>query len=1000
MILENYYENPAVLHVGTEPNRAYYIPYGDFKTATRMCREDSDRFCLLNGLWWFKYYDSIQEISHSVEELPEMLRDFDTISVPSVWQMNGYDHCQYTNAKYPFPFDPPYVPSRNPCGLYVQDFEVDVQAEKYEKYLNFEGVDSCFYLWINGAFVGYSQVSHATSEFCITKYIKTGSNCIAVLVLKWCDGSYLEDQDKFRFSGIFRDVYIIMRPENHLADATIRTCLRGEKAEISVASRFVGKPSAIDYTLLDPKGDVVARGTGREHFTIEVMTPLLWNAEQPNLYCLLLETNGEIIPFSVGLREVKIKDKTLCINGKRIQLLGVNRHDSNPMTGPVVTLADMENDLQMMKRHNINAVRTAHYPNSPVFLELCNRYGLYVLDEADIEAHGASQLYGDEAEYAMFSHMPSYRESILDRVRLLYERDKNQPSVIIWSLGNESGYGENFEAAAAELKAKDPGRLIHYESTFFRQKDHECDFSNLDFHSQMYTPIAEISAYCEDVSHEKPFLVCEYAHAMGTGPGDLEKYHALLERYSNYCGGFVWEWCDHAALCGVPNEGREHYCYGGDFGDEPNDGNFCVDGLVFPDRRPHAGLLELKNVNRPARFACIDLEMGRFLVCNHLDFVSLNTCITVDYVVELDGKIICRGTLEDSLLQVGPHEIHEFTLFIPPAESGTMTIRFSQWQKKNLPWMKIGDPVGFDTIVLRKKNVVLPPLSSAQNLLQCMETAQEILLKTPDFTYVYDKSSGCFCDMTVRSHPFLLHAMQYNIWRAPTDNDQYVRVQWEQCGYHRTSLKVYQTKLTVHNGLAKIESDLSLSAAAIQRILTLNVCWTVDCKGTVDCVIRAHKNQNVPYLPRFGIRLFLPKKMNQLEYLGYGPGESYCDFHSSTAFGRYSEFVDEHFEHHIRPQENGSHWGCESATLFSEEMSLTVEGDYFCFNASHYSQETLDNAKHDFALHADDFTVLCVDYKQSGVGSNSCGPALPEEYQLCETEFTWNFRLKPILFDK
>ena len=609
MIVPRYYEDLEILHENTMPARSYYIPASKRMDDLVEHREQSDRIQFLNGIWKFRYYDSIYNVKEAFYKGEFDADGYADMKVPGLWQNAGYDSHQYTNIKYPFPFDPPYVPQDNPCGAYVYDFEYTKDIKAPKAFLNFEGVDSCFYVWINGEYVGYSQVSHATSEFDVTELVKEGKNRIAVLVLKWCDGSYLEDQDKFRMSGIFRDVYILKRPENAIRDYRITTQLETEKATVNIQVEYT-KNIETNIILEDKNGAIIATGSIRENGSVklDVVCPILWNTENPYLYTLILKTENETIVEYVGFRTIEIVNKVILFNGQKIKFRGVNRHDSDPVTGFTVGIDQIMKDLTMMKQHNFNSIRSSHYPNVPYFYQLCDKYGFMVIDEADIEAHGPFLIYRKEdTDYNRFKRWnekiaddPSWEKAIIDRVQLMVLRDKNRPSIVMWSMGNESAYGCNFEKALKWTKEFDPLRITQYESARYRNYDVTYNYENLDLYSRMYPSLEEIAEYLEkDAS--KPFLLVEYCHCMGNGPGDFEDYFQLIQKNDLMCGGFVWEWCDHAIDKGIAENGKRMYYYGGDHGEIVHDGNFCTDGLVYPDRKPHTGLLEYKNVYRPAR---------------------------------------------------------------------------------------------------------------------------------------------------------------------------------------------------------------------------------------------------------------------------------------------------------------------------------------------------------------------------------------------------------------
>ena len=583
MEFQKMHENPDVLHVGTCQNRSYFLPKAPEDG------EESTRVCLLNGTWSFRYFDSFLDVfpEGSEGEICFDEEDMDEIEVPSCWQNAGYDRHQYTNVRYPFPYDPPYVPDENPCGLYLRRFYMNAEDLTQKNYLNFEGVDSCFYLWINEQFAGYSQVSHSTSEFDITDLLNEGENSVAVLVVKWCDGSYLEDQDKLRMSGIFRDVYLIRRPLAHIRDYFVKTTVSDDlsHADIRVEMDFIGLPD-VTAELYDAEGALLESTAGAEpNFALE--NPHLWNAEDPYQYTIVFRTADEVIEQKVGISKIEIRDSVLYFNNVKIKLRGVNRHDSDPVTGYTISREQAKRDLFLMKQHNINAVRTSHYPNAPWFLQLCSEYGFYVIAEADIEGHGAAAQTGGYGmdEYADNALNPIFDKAIMDRIQRSVIRDKNNACVLMWSYGNETGWGPSFEKAGAWVREYDPSRLTHYENTYYDARGHKNDLSSLTTESRMYSAPEWIDEYMVDPKYTKPLVLCEYIHAMGNGPGDAEQYQQLIMKYDRFMGGFVWEWCDHAVYGGTTPDNRDIFRYGGDFGEYPHDGNFCMDGLVYPDAR-------------------------------------------------------------------------------------------------------------------------------------------------------------------------------------------------------------------------------------------------------------------------------------------------------------------------------------------------------------------------------------------------------------------------------
>lgn len=711
MMIPRYYEDLSILHDNTMPMRSYYIPASQKMNTLIEHREDSDRFQLLNGVWKFQYYKSVYDLKEEFYRTSFNTKDFDDITVPGVWQIAGYDSPQYTNIRYPFPFDPPYLPQDIPCGAYVRKFTYHENIDAPKIYLNFEGVDSCFFVWLNGKYTGYSQVPHATAEFDVTEFLEEGENTIAVLVLKWCDGSYLEDQDKFRMNGIFRDIYLLKRPERAIWDYHITTQIKENTAKIKLNVTF-DFSIPVSVTIEDQARAVVATGTISDDGSIEfkIPNPTLWNTEHPYIYTLTLQSSYETIVDYIALRTIEIRDKVIYFNGQKIKFRGVNRHDSDPETGFTVSVPQIKKDLSLMKQHNFNSIRSSHYPNAPYFYQMCDLYGFMVIEEADIEAHGPYMLYRKEdTDYNRFKRWnekiaddPIWEESILDRVQHMVQRDKNRFCIVMWSMGNESAYGCNFEKALRWTKKFDPYRLTQYESARYRNYDVTYDYSNLDLYSRMYPAMNEIEEYLEE-DGSKPFLLVEYCHAMGNGPGDLEDYFQLIQKDDRMCGGFVWEWCDHAIAHGKTESGKTIYYYGGDHDEELHDGNFCMDGLVFPDRTPHTGILEYKNVYRPVRVVSYDQETGKLVLHNYLDFDDLKDYLDIRFEVIKDGlATVQKGKL--SPFSVMPHTdgVTELNVTIP--SEGKIYLKLIYRLKKETPFLKKNFILGFDEILLKNED--------------------------------------------------------------------------------------------------------------------------------------------------------------------------------------------------------------------------------------------------------------------------------------------------------
>ncbi len=993
IMLERYYENPEMLHLNMAAPRSYYLPCREEKMT--LGGEDASRCILLNGDWTFSYYESVEDVPEDIgrEDYP---MGNTTIPVPSVWQNHGYDHHQYTNVRYPFPYDPPYVPRENPCGVYRRTFSLSDTAMRC--YLNFEGVDSCLYLFINGQFAGYSQVSHSTAEFEITAFVRAGENTLTVAVLKWCDGSYLEDQDKLRMSGIFRDVYLLLRPQNHMWDVTVNAWPdeRFEGAFVDVRLDYAGEPFPLEFVLLDPAGQERERkqGTGGAQFTLESAS--LWTAETPAMYTLLISGGDECIAVPVGIRKIEIQNGIILLNGKRIRLKGVNRHDSDPETGYTISREQAMRDLTIMKQHNINAIRTSHYPNAPWFPKLCSQYGFYMIAESDVESHGCLEKLGGDpnTKYSAIARDPRFAAAILDRVQRNVIRDKNCPAVLFWSLGNEAGYGVNFDAAARWVKAYDPHRLTHYEGAMHQPAGDPASQDALDVYSRMYPSIQEIEDYFSGGQGKKPYVLCEFIHAMGNGPGDAEDYWEMMEKNPGLCGGFVWEWCDHAVYMGKTTDGRKKYFYGGDFGEFPHDGNFCMDGLVYPDRRPHTGLKEYQNVIRPVRARAGNLAKGEVFFTSTLDFADAKDVLSVSFAVTKNGEAVQTGEIAGFSLP--PRGERAFALSFDMPSSGDCFLNITYRASGSHPMIPAGTLLGRDQFELRRaerkmKALPLGGVTVAQD-------HRHITVSGTDFRYRFDVRSGAFDQLVKGNRSLITGPMMLNIWRAPTDNDRNLKNDWIKAGYDRAVQRAYEATCEVKDELAVITCRLSLAPVYLQPVLQVQAKYVIGKDGTMDASFACQKDASMPSLPRFGLRLHLPGDVRNARYLGFGPYESYADKHRASFMCVFSTTAQKNHEDYLKPQENGSHFGCAFAEVTDNNgFGLRMDSeDDFSFNLSPYTQEELTLKAHNFELEKAPGPVLCVDYKLNGIGSNSCGPRLLEKYAFNETEFTFSLRLTPL----
>ncbi|QCT03660.1 glycoside hydrolase [Paenibacillus algicola] len=1012
--LEKYWEKPGIVEVNRELPRAYYIPYSSREEAASLKRGRSPYYQTLNGEWKFQYHHSVEQVEERFYEAEYPAEGWDSLLVPSCWQTHGYDQMHYSNVNYTIPCDPPFVPDDNPAGLYIRDFQVSKAWQDKEGYVVFEGVNACFYVWVNGQLVGYSQGSRVPAEFCLTPYLVPGRNRMAVMVLKYCDGTYLEDQDLWRYSGIFRDVYLLARDRNHVRDVFVQTTLQADDQEALLDIRLETTGAVkVSAVLSSPDGLELAvvqdfiDSSGV--LAMKVENPMLWSAESPVLYELLLYCGDEVLRFTVGFRRVEISEGVFQINGVPVKLKGVNRHDSHPKLGQTIPLQHMIEDLKLMKQHNVNTIRASHYPNDPRFLELCSQYGFYVIDEADLECHGLAiadnwrnmekgegmQSYDD---FHQLSNDTAWEHAFIDRAKRMVERDKNQPCVVIWSMGNESGYGVNHIAMAQWTRQRDPSRPVHYEGAAPQYRGN-ADTEALDMESRMYASVSQIEAYAKDAGSKKPLFLCEYSHAMGNGPGDLMDYWNVIYAYPKLMGGCVWEWCDHG-IERRTEQGERYYAYGGDFGDKPNDGNFCIDGLVSPDRKPHKGLLELKQIIAPVRIEAVKLQEGRLRIHNLYDFNDLSHLIFY-WKLECEGEVIQQGEFQH--VPAPPHAHAEVKLEVDfnAAIPGELVLTITCCLKEQSGWAERGHEIMFSQFIVKPESArsLQPAADSPWRMLTATEQRGMLSLEGLDFRHVFDLKKGMPVELSKHGVPLIQEPPSFNMWRAPIDNDMNLTRRWAYEGLEHAGMKVYACEWSQSpEQEVRVKVKFSLGVYTRKPIVRGEAEWCFTPGGGVWVKVTAQVKEEIDFLPRFGLQLVLPEGLDQVEYYGYGPHESYIDKRYSVRKGKYRHTADEMAETYIMPQETGSRWGTEWARVTNElGMGLRCEaGQPFSFNVSHFLPGDLTKAKHAHELQKRKETILQLDYKMSGVGSHACGPMLAEEYQMNEKQFTFEFHLLPV----
>lgn len=1002
--LPDYHKDLNSLHIGTERPHAYFIPYGDKGSAIDEVRDESPYFKTLIGKWNFKFYDSVAKVA---DVNLVSFGEGDKLDVPMNWQNalgRGFDRPQYTNVNYPYPVDPPHVPDNNPVGVYARSFTLtEEELAGKDVLLNFEGVDSCFYLFVNGTFVGYSQVSHMTSEFNVTNLVRIGENEIRVAVLKWCDGSYLEDQDMFRASGIFREVYLLFRSPERITDLYVKYDI---SEDFSLASVRLDVTSlggvSVSYALSDADGNSLLCGSfdvdGEQTVNIgTVNAPSLWSDESPYLYNLTLTSGDEVINLPVGFRKIEIRGNVIYINGQKVKAKGVNRHDSHPLLGHATPMEHMMRDLLIIKAHNCNMIRTSHYPNDPRFYALCDKLGIYLCDETDLETHGMA-FWGD---WAYMTDNPEWTEAYLDRAELMLERDKNHPSIIMWSVGNESGAGLNHKKMVEFFKSRDNSRLVHLEDESRQAVNAENDVKNgktpavpadvrrsyIDIESRMYPAIDEIRELYLDREFPHPLFLCEYSHAMGNGPGDLKHYWDLIRENDNFFGGCVWEYTDHSVAVGDNVYKDPHYTYGGDFGDFPNDGNFCVDGLVYPDRRPHTGFLELKQVHAPLKVEYAD---GKLTVSSYRYFTNLSD-LSLVYIFEKNGKAFKWGRISE--LDIEPLCEKTYELDMPSVTDGFVTLNV--YIKQNVPcaWANEGDEVAMWQFVISDSLVYARAEGKGASF---EEDACQYKVTFGETVATVSKNSGLIISLVHEGEELLTAPVTPTVWRAPTDNDRRIRREWESNSYHKLAVKCYGTEVKQTENAVLITSDVSLGAPAKAPLIRMKLKYTF-AKGTalkLEC--SANVNPKAPVLPRFGFKFVLPQGYENVSYFGYGPYESYQDKRLASRISLFKTTATENFEPYVRPQENSAHYGCKFAIV----EAICGHGIYFgaesfSLSASHISPERLTATRHNYELVQERETTVIIDYRNAGIGSHSCGPELLPEYRISEKQINFEFSFSP-----
>ncbi|MRN52201.1 glycoside hydrolase family 2 TIM barrel-domain containing protein [Paenibacillus monticola] len=1022
------WEDLSILGISRELPRADMIPFENIESAIIDKREQSPFYQLLNGEWSFYYAPAPGSVPQGFQQPDFAAEQWDRIPVPSNWQLHGYGQPHYSSCPYPFPVDPPHIPHLNPTGCYRTEFQIIESWAGKNISLVFEGVDSAFQVWVNGQLAGYSEGSHYTSEFRVTDLLQPGTNLLAVEVYQWCSGSYLESQDKWRLSGIFRDVYLLAHPVVGIRDAAVKTVLLENytvgvlETVISVANRGaqIEEPCYLRAVLLDEAGETVFAREYEQALQPELQSeinivikeniyaPSLWTAETPYLYSLLLTVNDsekkilEVYRIAVGFRDLVIAEGRMLVNGQPIIIKGVNRNEFDAKSGFVTAVEAMEQDIIRMKQHNINTVRLSHYPNDSRWLDLCDRYGLYVIDEADLETHGFA-LTGERvnqeipgfargAAESFLSKHPDWREAYIDRARRMVERDKNHPCVIVWSLGNESGYGPNHDAMAEWVRTADPTRPVHYERAY--------DAEIVDIVSSMYPSVEMLIAEGQKQDH-RPYLMCEFGHAMGNSTGNLQEYWEAIYTYPRLLGGLIWEWRDLAILR-EEEDGTERYAYGGDFGEEPHGGTFCLDGLLFPDSTPKAALLEYKKVIEPLTIKMIDKGTTFMEIHNRYDFLTL-AHLRGEWQLFRDGVIVDTGDLP--VLHTPAGECVQMPIPLNKAmlnEPGEHWLHVAFTLRSATLWAEAGHEIAWADLLLGNTVAFEPTQSveSVESRLQVEESQTAITVRGSDFWMIVNKESGMLAEWEHKGVSLVASSPKVNLWRAPVDNDVHLVKEWVKAGYDRLYTDVREVSVQDLGGQGcRISVHQMMGARGDTLVCRSTMVYTLSINGTIHLQIDFEPLKELPSLPRFGVELSMPESFTTMSWCGRGPHECYSDRKESGKLGIYSGLVQEQFVPYIKPQENGNKTDTRWGVLSDKQgngLRFTSEA-LFDISAHHYSTQDMSTATHVHKLKRLNRTIVKLDAVQSGIGNHSCGyaPTL-EPYLLKAVKRSFAITMQPV----
>lgn len=1001
------WENHQIDGINRMPARAHFLTFPSKEKALLNNNRYTHAFKNLNGIWKFMFLDAPEYSPEGFFNSDFDVTKMDDITVPGNWQLQGYGKMHYSDLWYNFPINPPYVPTENPTGIYKRTFFVEENYRDKKIIIRFCGVDSAYHLWINGKEVGYSKVARNESEFDITDLIRVGEeNDVTVRVYQWSDGTYLEDQDMWWESGIFRDVELIGVPKDGINDYKVIADLDDEyKNGIFKVEAFLRTTKEVNVTfeLVDAGENTVFTKTvvakeGKACIDEVIADVNHWTAETPYLYKLFMtvEDDGqivEVIPQNVGFRNIRLNGETFLVNGVAIKFKGVNRHDYSPQNGRVVSREEIEKDIILMKQFNINAIRTSHYPNSYYLYDLCDEYGMYLIAETDLECHGF-ELTGD---YKWITDDPSWELAYVSRMTRMIERDKNHPAIIFWSLGNESAFGCNFRKMTDVAHEMDPTRLVHYEGDF--------DVESADVYSTMYTWIENPKKpyLMKDIieKSKKPHVHCEYCHAMGNGPGNLKDYQDLVYAHDKLQGGFVWEWFDHG-IESFTESGEKYYRYGGDFGDDPSNKDFCIDGLIMPDRTPSPGLYEYKKVIEPITTTAVDIQKGIINLLSRYDFANLDRFNLVYKVME-DDVILQTGFMAVPSIEARANK--DITL---PYDLSAIKVKPGAHYYVNISYQLREDTSyassGYELataqfeLPLYKEGIVVRP----EGILNVEKEHTTLHVKGANFSLDFNLVNGNLMNIVRDGMQVLSKGPRLTLWRAPISNDMEIIDKLKKVYFlHLEHEVVMNIDYHMEGNILKVEVDTinstTNSAWHFKTKYVYTVCPSGDILIDVEGTPSGRVDLAPDMLPRIGVSMHLDKSMEHVRYFGMGPGENYADSKEAAQMGLYANTVDGLFTNYVIPQENGNHMGCKWVSMTNDRgmgLLASTEGD-FNFSASWYEDKDLDDAKHTCDLVKRDYIVFNVDYKQNALGTNSCGQWQLDKYRAKFEDFKLSFRLTP-----